>query len=65
MRHSEGSPEMEVRWDISLPKKDRNLSNKQTIPAYTMTGGKTTNKDLSKWKETISQNQSRIKWHRF
>ena len=32
MGHSEGSPKREVHSDPSLPKKDRNISNKQPNP---------------------------------
>ena len=32
MGHSKGNPEREVHSDIGLPKKDRNISNKQTNP---------------------------------
>ena len=40
--HSEGSPEREVHSDTGLPKKDRNISNKQPNPMPTRTGGTTT-----------------------
>ena len=42
MGHSEGSPEREVHSDTGLPKKDRNISNKQPNPISTRTGGTTT-----------------------
>ena len=48
MGHSKGSPEREVHSDTGLPKKDRNISNKQTNPTSTRTGGTTTNKAQSK-----------------
>ena len=35
MGHSEGSPEREVYGDTGLPKKDRNISNKQPNLIYT------------------------------
>ena len=41
-----GSPEREVHSNIGLPKKDRNISNKQPNPISTRTGG-TTNKTQS------------------
>ena len=47
MGHSEGTPEREVHSDTGLPKKDRNISNKQPNPTSTRTGGTTTNKAQS------------------
>ena len=44
MGHSEGSPEREVHSDTGLPKKDRNISNKQPNATSTRTRGTTTNK---------------------
>ena len=60
MGHSKGSPEREVHRDTGLPKKDRNISNKQPNPTSTRTGG-TTNKAQTDWKEISNQEQSRIK----
>ena len=40
MEHSEGSPEREVHSDTGLPKKDRNISNKQRNPTSMRTGGR-------------------------
>ena len=37
MGHSVGSPEREVHSDTGLPKKDRNISNKQPTPTPTRT----------------------------
>ena len=37
MGHSKGSPEREVHSDRDLPKKDRNISNKQPNPTSTRT----------------------------
>ena len=37
MGHSKGSPEREVHRDTGLPKKDRNISNKQPNPMPTRT----------------------------
>ena len=64
VRHSEGSPETEVHSDKGLPKKDRNISNKQPNPSSTRTRRTTTKTAQSKWKEGNNQDQSRIKWHR-
>ena len=58
---SEGSPEREFHSNTGLPKKDRNISNKQPNPTPTRTGGTTTNKAQSEEKEGINQDQSRIK----
>ena len=60
MRHSKGSPEREVHSDTGLPKKDRNISNKQLNPTPTRTGGTTTKTDQSKQKEGNNQDQKRI-----
>ena len=38
MRQSKGSPKREVHSDTGLPKKDRNISNKQPSPTSTRTG---------------------------
>ena len=42
MGHSEGSPEREVHSTTGLPKKDRNIPNKQPNPMPTRTWGTTT-----------------------
>ena len=47
MVHGEGSPDREVHSDTGLPKKDRNISNKQPNPISIRTGGTTTNKAQS------------------
>ena len=47
MGHSKGSPEREIHSNIGLPKKDRNISNKQSNPKSTRTRGTTTNKAQS------------------
>ena len=44
MRQSEESTERKVHSDAGLPKKDRNISNKQTNTTSTRTGRTTTNK---------------------
>ena len=64
MGHSKGSPEREVHSDTGIPKKDRNLSNKQPNTTSTRTGGTTTNKAQSEQKEGNNQDQSRVKCHR-
>ena len=60
MAHSKGSPE-KVHSDTGLPKKDRNISNKQPNPTSTRIGGITTNKTQNKQKERNNQEQSRTK----
>ena len=62
--HSKGSPEREVHSNTGLPKKNRNISNKQSNPTPTRTRGITTKTTQSKYKERNNQDQSRIKWHR-
>ena len=42
MGHNEGSPEREVHNNTGLPKKNRNIPNKQPNPISTRTPGKTT-----------------------
>ena len=48
MGHSEGSPEREVQNNVGLPKKDRNISNKQPNLTPTRTRGTTTKTAQSK-----------------
>ena len=62
--HIEGSPEREFYSNTGLPKKDRNISNKDTNPICTRTGGTTTDQAQTKNMEGNNQDQSRIKWHR-
>ena len=64
MGHSEGSPDREVHSNTGLPKKDRNISNKQPNPTSIRTGGIATNKIYREQKEGNNQDQSRIKQHR-
>ena len=64
MGHSKGSPEREVNSDTGLPKKNRNISNKQVNPTTTRTRGTITKTAQRKQKEGNKQDQSRIKWHR-
>ena len=48
MGHSEGSSEREVHSNISLPKEDRKISNKQPNPTCKRTRGTATKKAQSK-----------------
>ena len=59
--HSEGSPVREVHCDTVLPKKDRNISNKQANPIPTRTRGTRRKTTESKYKEGNNQDQIRIK----
>ena len=61
MGHSKSSPEREVHSNTGLPKKERNISNKQPNPTPTRTQGTTTKAAQSKYKEGYNQDQSRIK----
>ena len=61
MGHSKGSPEREVHSNTGLPKKNKNISNKQPNPTSTRTQGTTTKTAQSKQKEGNIQDQSRIK----
>ena len=61
MGHNKGSPQGKVHSDIRLPKKDRNISNKQPNPTPTRTRGTTTKTTQSKYKEGNNQDQTRIK----
>ena len=46
-KNSEGSPERKVDSNTGLPKKDRNILNKQPNPTSVRTRGTTTNKAKS------------------
>ena len=61
MGHSKGIPEREAYTDTGLPKKNRNISNKQSNPTPTRPRGITTKTTQSKYKERNNQDQSRIK----
>ena len=61
MGHSEGSLEREVHSNTGLPKKNRNISNKQFNPIPTRTQGIKTKTTQSKYKEGNNHDQSRIK----
>ena len=61
MRHSKGSPEREVHSNTGLPKKDRNISNKQPNTTPTRSQGTTTKTAQNKQKEGNNQDQSRLK----
>ena len=59
--HSEGSPEREVHSNAGLPKKDRNICNKQPNLTSTRTGVTTINKAQIEQKEGHNQDQTRSK----
>ena len=59
--YNEGSPEKEVHSNTGLPKKDRNISDKQPNPVPTRTQRTTTKTTQSKQKEGNNQDQSRTK----
>ena len=61
MGHREGSPERKVHSDTGLPKKNRNISNKQPTPTSTRTGGTTKKTAHTKQKEGNNQDRRRIK----
>ena len=50
--------------NTGLPKKDRNISNKQPNPTPTRTGGTPPKTAQSNQKDGNNQDQSRIKGHR-
>ena len=60
MGHGKGSPEMEALSYTGLPKKDRNISNKEPNPTPTRTR-ETTKTVQKKYKEENNQDQSRFK----
>ena len=64
MGHNKDSPEREVHSDTGLPKKNRNILNKQPNPTPTRTRGTTTKTTQSKYKEGNNQDQGKIKRHR-
>ena len=53
MGHSEGSPEREVHSNTGLPKKDRNISNKQSNPIPIRTTRTTTKTDRGRVRKEI------------
>ena len=55
MGHSEGSPEREIHSDTSLPKNNRNISNKQPNPTPTRTRGTTTEKPRASRRKEITK----------
>ena len=55
MEQSKGSPEREVHSNTDLPKKNRNISNKQRNPTPTRTWGTTTKTTQRKYKEQITK----------
>ena len=58
MEHTKGSHEKEFHSNTGLPKKYRNISNKQPNPISTRIGGTTTNKAQSEEREGSNQDQS-------
>ena len=60
MGHIESSLVRDIHSNTGLPKKDRNISNKQPNPTPTRTGGTTTKTAQSKQKEGNNQDQCRI-----
>ena len=61
MEHSKDSREREVHSNTSLPKMNRNISNKQPNPMPRRTRGTTTKTSQSKYKAGNNQDQSRLK----
>ena len=64
MRHRKVSPERKVHSDTDLPKKNRNISNKQPNPTSIRTRRTKTNTAQSEQKERNNSDQGRIKGHR-
>ena len=66
MRHREGSPEREVHGNTGLPKKDRNISNKEPNPISTRTREKQTKprvnrrKDITKIRAELNDTKTKI-----
>ena len=58
---SKGSAEREDHSNTGLPKKNRNISNKQPNPTPTRTQETTKKTTQSKYKDGNKQDQSRIK----
>ena len=61
MGHIEDNPEREIHSNIAIPKKQRNTSDKQNNLTSGRTGGTTTNKAQSEYKEGNNQDQRRSK----
>ena len=61
MGHNKSSLEREVHRYTGLPKKNRNISNKQLNTTPTRTEGTTTKTAQGKHKEGNNQDQSRVK----
>ena len=61
MGHNKGSPEREVHSNTGLPKKNRDISNKQPNHTPTKTHGTTTKTTQSKQKEGNKKDQRRMK----
>ena len=64
MGHSKGIAQKKVPSNTGIPKKDRNISNKQPNLKSTRTGGTTTKTTKSKQKEGNNQDQSRVQLYR-
>ena len=60
MAHSKGNPEREVHSDTGLPKKDRNISNKQPNTTPTRTRGTTTKTTKSKYRKEITKMRAEL-----
>ena len=58
MGHREGSPEREVHSNTGLPKKNRNISNKQLNTTPTRTEGTTTKTTQRRLEDRNNQDQS-------
>ena len=61
MGHSKGSPEREIHSDTGLPKKNRNISNKQPNPIPTRDQRTTKKTTQTKYKEGNNHDQSTVK----
>ena len=66
MVHSEGSPEKKIHSNTGLPKKGRNISNKQPNPTPTKTGGTTKTaqskqKEITKVKAELNDTETKSK----
>ena len=55
MGHSKGRPEREVHSDTGLPKKNRNISNKQPTPTPARTQGTTTKPTQASTRKKITK----------
>ena len=60
MGYSKGGTERKVHSNTGLPKKDRNISNKQTNCTSTRTGGTTTNKARASRRKEITKVRAQL-----